>query len=169
MENKKTLQITIAIILMGAASRLFPHLPNVTPLTAMALLGGAYLAPSLALTIPLAALFLSDLFLGLHATMPFVYASFLATAGLGLLLRRNRTSGFILSACLASSALFFLVTNFGVWITSGMYSHNFAGLTACYAAAIPFLRNSALGDVLSTGILFSLEGFALKLFVAEAA
>lgn len=168
MNNKKTIIVTVSVILMGAVARLLPHPANVTPLTAIALLGGAYLSPALALTVPLAALFASDLFLGFHGTMPFVYASFILVSALGLFLKSRRNAQTIALACVTSSLLFFVVTNFGVWATSSLYPHSGSGLLACYTAALPFLRNSALGDLFFTAALFSLETYALKLIPSAA-
>ena len=62
-------------------------------------------------------------------------------------------------AALASAVLFFVVTNFGVWATSGMYPPTFAGLQACYVAALPFFQNSLAGDLFFAAVLFG--GFAL--------
>jgi hypothetical protein len=168
MNNKKTIIVTVSVILMGAVARLLPHPANVTPLTAIALLGGSYLSPALALTVPLAALFASDLFLGFHGTMPFVYASFILVSALGLFLKKRRNAQMVAAACLGSSFLFFILTNFGVWMTSGLYAHNASGLINCYTAALPFLRNSALGDLFFTAALFSIETAALKLIPAAA-
>ncbi len=168
MNHKKTISVTLSVILLGAVARLLPHPANITPITAIALLGGAYLTPALALTVPLGALFLSDLFLGFHATMPFVYVSFILVSALGLLLKNRRNARTVVAACLGSSLLFFVLTNFGVWISSGLYAHNASGLIMCYTAALPFLRNSALGDLFFTALLFSLETAALKLIPAVA-
>lgn len=169
MDNKIPSRVALAIIILGAASRLLPHPPNVTPLTAMALLGGAMLAPKAAFALPLVALALSDLFLGLHPTLPFVYVSFLATAWLGLKLRENPGPGKILAACLASSVLFFVVTNLGVWLAAGLYSRDFSGLVACYTAAIPFFRNSVLGDVLFTALLFGMNHLSVRVLAPKTA
>lgn len=162
MENKLSQRVALSIIALGALARLLPHPPNVTPLTAMALLGGACLAPSQALLLPLGALVVSDAFLGFHAVAPFVYACFLATAALGLRLKNDRAPGRIAGACLASSALFFVVTNFGVWLLTGLYTRDGAGLAACYTAAIPFFRNALLGDAGYTLALFGLQALALR-------
>jgi len=105
---------------------------------------------------------LSDLALGLHATLPFVYASFLVTAFLGRRIRTRRTMARVLGSALASSVVFFIVTNFGVWLTSGMYALDSTGLGTCYVAALPFFRNSLLGDLGFTSALFALENFALR-------
>lgn len=167
MIDKTTLKVTLSCIALGALSRLLPHPANVTPVTAMALLGGAYLTRGQALVLPLAVLFLSDLVLGLHGTIPFVYASFLATAMLGQVLKRKMTAGTTMAACLGGTAILFVVSNFGVWLTSGMYTRDASGLAACYAAALPFLRNSLIGDVAYTALLFGIERASLGYFAAK--
>src|SRR3569623_126313 len=45
------------------------------------------------------------------------------------------------AAALASSVLFFVITNFGMWLFSGFYPRTLAGLEACYVAAVPFFQN----------------------------
>ncbi|MCV6605330.1 MAG: hypothetical protein OIF34_08485, partial [Porticoccaceae bacterium] len=58
----------VLLIVLAALSRLLPHPPNFSPLIAMALFGGAVIADrKLALIMPLLALLLSDLILGLHS------------------------------------------------------------------------------------------------------
>jgi hypothetical protein len=152
--------LVMAMIFMAAASRLIPHPPNMTSITAMALFGGAMFADRrLAFVIPLAALLLSDLLLGFHDQMFVVYGSFALIVCIGLWLQRHRSGATIIGAALVSSLLFFLITNFGVWALDNMYPRTFAGLIACYTAALPFLRNTLEGDVFYTLVLFG--GFAL--------
>ncbi|MBI4346725.1 MAG: hypothetical protein HY553_07705 [Elusimicrobia bacterium] len=167
MEDKTSQRVVFGIILLAAASRLLPHPPNVTPLTAIALLGGASLPAAQAFLLPLAALAMSDLFLGFHATIPFVYAGFLATAAIGLRLKADRGAGRIAAACLASSILFFVVSNVGVWLASGLYPRTGAGLSACFTAALPFFRNSLLGDAAFTALLFGLERLSVRALAAR--
>ena len=151
----------LAIILVAALARLIPHPPNVTPLAAMALFAGSYLADRrLAFAVPLAALFLSDLLLGLHATMPFVYAGLAMTVFIGMKVIGDRRGMMrIGGAAIASSLIFYAVTNFGVWAAGAMYPHTPAGLAACYVAGLPFLQNGLLGDLAFAALLFG--GFAL--------
>ena len=153
--------ITLAgIILVAAFARLIPHPPNVTPIMAMALLGGATIGNrTLAFLIPLAAMFISDIVLGLHGTLLFVYGAILLTVALGAWLQNHK--GWLPTALTAIGAgmLFYLITNFGVWLTGTMYPKTFAGLLECYVAALPFLRNSVIGNLAYTGVLFG--GFAL--------
>jgi hypothetical protein len=160
--------VLLGITLSAAAMRLVPHPPNITPIGAMALFGGAYFATrKTAFLLPLAAMYLSDLALGFfiydfgwfHRFMPFVYVSFVATVCLGFLIRRRLTPLTVGGAALAGSVLFFVVTNFGVWLGGGLYPKTAAGLLSCYVAAIPFFRNMLMGNAFYTLALFG--GFAL--------
>jgi hypothetical protein len=147
---------TVALILFAALSRLLPHLPNFTPVTALALFSGVTLRKQYMFLVPLAALFLSDIFLGFYAGMIWVYGSFCLVALLGIWLREHRGIGRVTMATLLGSALFFLITNFGVWASGILYPLTPAGLGECYAAAIPFFRNALAGDVLYVAALFLL-------------
>jgi hypothetical protein len=158
----------VGVTLAAAAARLLPHPPNVTPLFAMALFGGAYFSNRIAaLAVPLSAMLLSDLALGLirygaavFPLMPFVYASFLLTVLLGWWVRRRQCSPVaIAGATLASAILFFIVSNFGVWLQWHLYPRTLEGLATCYLAAIPFFKNTLAGDAAFTLVLFG--GFAL--------
>ena len=155
-KNLKVQTLTIsAIILALAVFRLLPHLPNVSPVAAMALFGGAYFADKrLALIVPFAALFLSDLILGLHNSMIFVYAGFALTVVIGFALKGRVSMTNTAFAMLVSSVLFFLLTNFGAWLTSGLYAKTSAGLMQAYAAGIPFFQNSLLGNLVYAAVIF---------------
>ena len=148
--------ITIsAIIFALALFRLLPHWPNVSPVAAMALFGGAYFADrKLAFVVPFAALFLSDLVLGLHASMIFVYGGFSLTVMIGFLLKDRVSFSSTALAVVASSVLFFLVTNFGAWLTSGIYAKTADGLMQAYVAGIPFFQNSLLGNAVYAAVIF---------------
>jgi hypothetical protein len=157
---KSRLLVLIVMVLAAAASRLIPHPPNLTSVTAVALFGGAYFADKrLAFLVPLAALFISDLILGFYSHIEFVYVSFALIVCIGLWLQTRRSAFYIAGAVLASSVLFFLLTNFGVWAFDSMYPKTLEGLIACYVAAIPFFQNSLQGDLFFTAVLFG--GFAL--------
>ena len=158
----------VLIILAAAAMRLIPHPPNVTPIAAMALFGAAHFASRKSgFLVLLMAMGLSDIVLGLviygygwvHGTMPFVYFSFALTFCFGLVIRNRLSPLSIGAAVLGSSLLFFLATNFGVWLTGGLYPISMDGLIACYVAAIPYYKNTLAGDALYTLLLFG--GFAL--------
>jgi hypothetical protein len=151
----------LTAILAAAALRLVPHPPNFTPIGAMALFSGAYLGRrgAVALVAPLGALFLSDLVLGFYRGMPTVYFSVALIVIIGWMALRRVSPLRVGGAAIASSVLFFVLTNFGMWLSSGFYPHTLAGLEACYIAAIPFFQNTVAGDLFYAAVLFG--GFAL--------
>jgi hypothetical protein len=152
-----------AIIFALALFRLLPHWPNVSPVAAMALFGGAYFADKrLALIVPFAALLLSDLILGLHDTMIFVYAGFALTVAIGVLLKNRVTITNTVFAVIGSSVIFFLLTNFGAWMTSALYAKSAEGLMQAYVAGIPFLQNSLLGNLGYSAVIFGGYAFLQK-------
>ncbi len=153
----------LLIIFIAVTLRLLPHPPNVAPIAAMALFGGVYLNKRYALIVPLMAMIFSDIFLGFHATIPFVYGSFLLTGLLGIWLKKYKTIKNIFFACVVSSLLFFLITNFGVWLVYGFYPKTLAGLMECYIAAIPFFRNTILGDLGFTAVFFGSYELLLRI------
>jgi len=140
-------------VLIGVGFRFLPHPPNLTPLSAMAIFGGATLSKRYALLLPLAAWVLSDLAIGLDATFPFTWGSVLIAGCIGLWVRRRKSYATLLAAAVANSILFFLVTNFGVWLVGGLYSHTLEGLVQCYTLAVPFYRNTLVGDLVYLTLL----------------
>lgn len=154
-------------VLIAALLRVVPHLPNFAPIAAMALFGGAYLGRRYALILPLAAMVLSDIFLGFDgfASRLTVYSSFLLIGLIGLWLKKHRSFQNIVLAAIFSSALFFVITNFGVWAFGTIYPRTSEGLVACFIAAIPFLRNTLAGDLFYTGILFG--GYELTYYLVK--
>ncbi len=148
--NQKILNTRFAvltgIILAGALMRLIPHWPNFTPIAAMALFGGAFMGRKyLAFIIPLAAMFISDLIIGLHDSMIAVYIAFAITVSIGILIGRNLSAGKVLGASLSASVIFFLITNFASWIASPLYTQDFAGLMQAYTAGLVFFNDGSYG------------------------
>jgi len=153
-------------IIVAAISRLVPHIDNVTPVAAMALFGGAYLMDKrLAIIVPLLAMFVSDLFIGLsHGTLLFVYAGMVITSFIGIGIRKNPKMIPVALGSITSSAIFFILTNFGHWATFMGFAGGAAGLTGSYIAAIPFFRNSLWGDLIYNAVLFGAFSIAAKRF-----
>jgi hypothetical protein len=155
----------IAMELPGAAcligldvvARLLPHAPNFTPIVASAVFAGAiFCSRVLAVTAPIIALALSDFVIGSHdwRIMSVVYVSLALPAIAGMWVRRFPVPFVLAPVVLSSSLLFFATTNFAVWAFSGMYAGDLAGLARCYAAALPFLHNSVMGDIFWAALLF---------------
>ncbi len=154
------------MILAVALTRLIPHPPNFSPVEAMALFGGAYFAKrSWAIALPLIALFISDLALSLmmggvyfeyfvSAGFLMIYATIAILSVLGFGLRGKVSATRVASFSVISSIIFFLVTNFGVWLGSAMYPQTTSGLISAYIAGLPFLQNGLLGTLFYSALLF---------------
>ena len=171
--------LLVVLVFAAAFSRLVPHLHNAAPVAAMTLFAAAYLPNRRwSVLLPLAAMFLSDVVL--YATkdvayreqavsnMLFVYSTFAVIALLGQWLRQRVTIGRVIGTTLAGSAVFFLITNFGAWLSlslplsatePAMYSRTLSGLIDCYIAGVPFFRGTFVGDLVYSAVLFG--GFAL--------
>ncbi|MCX7737048.1 MAG: hypothetical protein N2319_10075 [Candidatus Kapabacteria bacterium] len=143
----------VSLIILAVISRLIGFIPNFSPIAAIALFGAAYFPNKRdAFIVPIIAMFISDLFIGLHPTMWAVYLSFALTVLIGFNLRKKQTVVRIITSSLLSSVLFFIVTNFAHFLF--YFPHTLQGLTQCYIDAIPFFRNTVLGDLVYCGVLF---------------
>ena len=158
--NKRLVALSLLVI-AAVASRFIPHLPNFTPIAAIALFGGVYFTDKrLAIIIPLLAMFISDLVIGLHDTLIYVYASFAIIALLGVVMKSKLQTPWTLPVLsVFSSLLFYTITNFGVWASGILYPQTADGLGMAYLAGLPFLKYSLAGDAFYILMLFG--GWAL--------
>src|SRR3989338_3902606 len=146
--------LAVCLLILGIFSRIIIHAWNFTPVIAIALFGGVYLGKKQAIVLPLVLFAVTDIILGFHKTMFFTWGSVVLIAAIGLWIRERKSFTAILWSGIGSAVLFFLVTNFGVWLVSGMYPHRWAGLSECFVLAIPFFRNTLLGTFVYGLILF---------------
>lgn len=151
------------VIVLAVVFRIIPHPYNFTPIAALALFCGAYLNKRFAIILPLSVMFFSDLFLGFHDTVFFVYGSFVLVGVLGMLLKAKKNMWTVGGGALMSSLLFFLITNFGVWMVGSMYPKTAYGLFEAYVMGLPFLRNTILGDLFYTAVFFG--GYELVKYI----
>lgn len=155
--NKQFLILSV-MVLAASLSRMLTnelHLWNFTPIAAMALFSGAqFRDKKYAFLVPIAAMIITDAIIGFHPGVWDVYATLIVITLIGFTLRNNIRVLPIIGASLLSSLLFFTVTNFFVWVGAGLYPHTWAGLTACFAAGIPFFGNTIAGDLFYCGALF---------------
>jgi len=158
----------IVLILFASFSRIIPHIPNFTPIGAIALFGGAYFKNKLhAFIIPILSLWVSDLvinnyilsyyydeFTWFYPGFLWQYSSFCIIIIIGYFYLKNLSLKKIFLSSIASSLLFFIITNFGVWISGSLYPLNINGLITCYILAIPFLKGTLIGFLFYSSFLF---------------
>jgi hypothetical protein len=159
--NTMRILLICCFILFAAAVRILPHPWNLTPIGAMAIFSGAKLNSKwTAFFMPLSALFLGDIFVGLYKLMIVVYLSFCLSVLIGRYVRGRQTLLPLSIAMLLGAVQFFLVTNFAIWAAGyGPYAKSLTGLLDCYMAGIPSFGNTLAGDAFYAVILFG--GFAL--------
>ena len=137
----------VSVISFAILSRFLPHPPNFTPVAAIALLSSkGFNNRWIGLLIPMIILFISDLVLGLHGSIPFVYGAFILISLFGSFVEKIN-----IGVVLSSSVIFFLVSNFGVWFL--YYPSTFTDLVTCYTLAIPFFLNTILGDLFFSALM----------------
>ena len=140
----KTFNVCIGIFIAICVSRFIPHPPNFTSLIALsfyvpALLGRKYI-PAIILSFAF-----TDIIIGYHTGTHWTWGSVFVIGLISKYFNKNinlRLGGALLGAC-----IFFLITNFGVWV-SGMYGHTLQGMISCYILAIPFFSYSLISTIL---------------------
>ncbi len=182
--NKK-FYLGLGMFCVAVVSRLIPHYPNFTPIESIALFGGTYLAyKQLSYILPLVALYITDIILNntlLRSYFPdqegfiwfsdYMIYSAVAIVGIAMIgkwIRKRVKPSIVLFGAGASSLLFFIVSNFGVWISSPMYSKTITGLVECYTMAIPFFTNSLLSTLVFSSVLFGMYELILNRYFGSA-
>ena len=161
-KNIKNYFLPICLILVLSFSRLIEHPWNFTPILAVGIFSGFYFKNFiLSLFIVILSMFIGDLFLGFHSTMFFTYISLAVAVVIGLFIKHFKFTEILFSG-LASSVCFFIITNFGSWLTLEMYEKNFAGLLQSYVLAIPFFHNTLISTFLYLIVLKLIFDLAIK-------
>ena len=153
-----------ALVGLAIAVRLTTETPNFGAVSSAALFAGFYFRrTATAAAVPLLAMAVSDLVLGGYEkhVMVAVYGSLVLPILWRAWLQRRPSVNRIATATLASSLAFFVITNAAVWYT--WYPHSLAGMTRCYAAALPFCAHTVESDLLFAASFFGVNALATKL------
>lgn len=148
--------IALTLVVIGVLLRAMPHPANFAPMAAIAIFGGALLPRYWGVVVPLTAMIVSDMFIGMHSLFIVTWGCYalIALTSHVALKKPALNNGIIIT--ISSSVFFFLVTNFAVWAEGRLYPRTLSGLTDAYVLALPFFRNTLLGDLFYTGLLFGL-------------
>ena len=159
--NIKILLI-ISVIFLVSLTRIFPHPPNFTPILALAIFGGAYLPNRItAISLPIISMFISDLIIGFHSQIFTIYETIIFLSILGHLMKTKNFKNFAITG-FTGSLIFFIITNFSVWLGGSLYPLTIDGIIQCYIMAIPFFHNTLISTILFLTILFFGYTFAEK-------
>jgi hypothetical protein len=158
------------LTLVGALLRLLPHLPNLVPVGGLSLFAGARLRGWQAYAIPVIIILVTDPIMGIifgypayTLVTPFVCGSFLIYVWIGCHLRTTENPWRIGGAAVLGSGQFFLITNFGVWLSGiSIYPLTPSGLMACYLGGIPYLGRTLVSDLAYSGVLFGLHAWLTR-------
>ena len=162
LKNLKYFILPVGLILVLSFSRLIPHPSNFTPILAVGVFAGFYFRNFiLSLFIVISSMFIGDLVIGFHSTMIFTYSSLILAVAIGLLIKKFNFKEILLGG-LSSSVIFFVVTNFGSWLTHEMYEKNFSGLAQSYFMGIPFFHNTLISTLIYLIVLKLLLEFSIK-------
>jgi len=156
MTRKTKLVISAVLIALGVACRLLPHMWNFAPVAAVALFAGVYLGSRYAVVLPVVTMVVGDFFIGFYEwqLMLAVYGSFILIGLLGTLIKKHKSFETVAAGSLVGSILLFVSTNWVVWQFSPWYAKTIDGLLQCYILALPFFRNTLVGDLFYVAIIF---------------
>ena len=154
------LKIAFGVLVVLSASRFIPHPPNFTSLLALSFYIPAVFGKKYIPVVVIALLF-TDLFLGFHSTIIFTSGSVIL---IGLISNYfNRSITFRIFGALTGAVIFFIVSNFGVWL-NGSYGYSLNGMLSCYLLAIPFFGFSLLSTLIFSAIIEAVYKFYQKTF-----
>lgn len=160
----KQAALALTLIVIGVILRILPHTANFAPVGAIALFAGAILSLRVALWLPLTIMVLSDLIIGLHPLVGFTWGAFALITLVGVALKDSSNWLRVPLGALASSLLFFVISNFGVWVEGRLYPHTWQGLNDSFIMALPFFRATFMSDLLFSALFFGIYAlFSSKL------
>ena len=145
--SKSEMTTILGLVILAIFTRILPHPPNFAPITSIALFTGFhFINKRLAMFVPLACMFFTDLYIGFHSLMPVIYSAFAFISFIGF---KSKSLSFL--TVFGASISFFLISNLGVWYFN--YPLNWGGFLSCFVLALPFFINSLAGDLFYTSVL----------------
>ena len=147
--NLKKESFPIGLILILALARLIPHPDNFTPIIALAIMSSYFFRNvNFAYTVMLFSMLLADFFIGFYSYMLFVYVSLFLIVLIFFKISKKMNYKNLFIFSFFGSVIFFLISNFGVWLVGNLYERNINGLIECYFMAIPFFKNTIISTLI---------------------
>lgn len=156
LTDNKLLVAIIAMVTLGVFWRLMPHVPNFAPIGAIALTAGTLLSKKQSALLLFAIMLITDSAIGFYAGFEWTWLALAFVIPLGSAIKRLPFAAKTSLGAISASLVFFVISNFGVWLTSGMYQLSFSGLVKTYVMALPFFGNTLISDFVFSSALFGL-------------
>lgn len=157
--------VFVILVCVAMLSRYVAHSWNFTAVAACSFVFAMLFPQSKAkaLVLPVLAMLISDYVIGFHMTMGFVYAGFAAALIPLFLLEKNKNQRLAkVISVVSGSAIFFVISNFGVWLMGNIYPLTVSGLVDCYIKGLPFYRTQLLADVVLTPAILAVTYWGLQ-------
>ena len=149
LTNLKNEIFPVGLILILALSRLMPHPDNFTPIIALAIMSSYFFRNiNFSYTVMLFSMLLADFFIGFYSYMLFVYVSLFLIVLIFFKMSKKMNYKNLFIFSFFGSVIFFLISNFGVWLVGNLYERNINGLIECYFMAIPFFKNTIISTLI---------------------
>ena len=154
----------IGLIFILALARLIPHPPNFTPIIAVAIMSSFFFKNIyLSIFVLLISMLLGDIFIGFYYNMIFVYLSLIFIVLIFFQVNKKISFKSLFIFGFVGSFIFYLFSNFGVWMLGNLYSKDLKGLVECYVLAIPFFKNTFFST-----LIFSYSAYLVHNFYKKA-
>ena len=182
MLNQKNILLLFIICMVAAATRLIPYeMLNFTAVGALAFMGGAMIENKwLRYILPIGLMAITDLVLNtviyseftggsfFYDGMFWVYIPFIISVAVGRIILKEASAGKVVFAGLVSGIIFFLISNFGVWMSGSLYPKTAGGLLEAYYMGLPFVRNTLAGNIVFGLAIYAAWEFAAKKSIKKA-
>jgi len=155
----------IGLILILALSRLIPHPDNFTPIIALAIMGSHFFKSiNFSYLVVLFSMLIADFFIGFYSHMLFVYLSLFLIILIFFKISKKMNYKNLFIFGFFGSVIFFLISNFGVWVAGNLYEKNMNGLLECYFMAIPFFKNTLISTLIFSYLALIIYKSPIKTF-----
>ncbi len=167
MTKKTKLIVAAILVILGVACRLLPHAWNFAPIAAIALFAGVYIGRNYAISLPIVTMIIGDFFIGFYEwrLMLVVYGCYVLIGLIGFSIKKHKSIETVIASSITASVIFFIFTNWAVWQFSPWYAKSIEGLMQCYILALPFFRNTLLGNFFYVFALFG--SYEVVMFLAR--
>ena len=160
---KNDLMIPIIMMTLLVISRMISDIPNFTATIALIMFTSYLIRDKfLSVLVILVSQIISDLYIGIYSSMVFVYGAYVMIGLISPIIMNKLSAKSVLTASLISPSIFYIISNFGVWVIGSTYTMDLQGLISCYVAGIPFFDETLLSTIIFSITIFMMMKLIVK-------